>query len=257
MYCLTVLEARSPRSRYWRVWFLLRPFPMICRCLHSPHLLPVRKDSQSFFSCKCTSGVSLCVQTSSSYKDSHIGFVVVVQLLSHVWLSVTPRTVAHQASLSFTISWNLLKLMSIKSVMLCNHLILCHLLSTLFSSCLQSFPASGSFPVSQLLASGTQSIGASASASVLPMSIQSWFPSGLTGLISLQSKGLSRVFSSTTIQKHQLFGIQPSSWSNSHICTWLLEKQYLWLYGPLSAKWCLCFLIHCLGLLRPSIMTSF
>ena len=150
MYCLTVLEARSPRSRYWRVWFLLRPFPMICRCLHSPHLLPVRKDSQSFFSCKCTSGVSLCVQTSSSYKDSHIGFVVVVQLLSHVWLSVTPRTVAHQASLSFTISWNLLKLMSIKSVMLCNHLILCHLLSTLFSSCLQSFPASGSFPVSQL-----------------------------------------------------------------------------------------------------------
>ena len=256
MYCLTVLEARSPRSRYWRVWFLLRPFPMICRCLHSPHLLPVRKDSQSFFSCKCTSGVSLCVQTSSSYKDSHIGFVV-VQLLSHVWLSVTPRTVAHQASLSFTISWNLLKLMSIKSVMLCNHLILCHLLSTLFSSCLQSFPASGSFPVSQLLASGTQSIGASASASVLPMSIQSWFPSGLTGLISLQSKGLSRVFSSTTIQKHQLFGIQPSSWSNSHICTWLLEKQYLWLYGPLSAKWCLCFLIHCLGLLRPSIMTSF
>ena len=225
MYCLTVLEARSPRSRYWRVWFLLRPFPMICRCLHSPHLLPVRKDSQSFFSCKCTSGVSLCVQTSSSYKDSHIGFVVVVQLLSHVWLSVTPRTVAHQASLSFTISWNLLKLMSIKSVMLCNHLILCHLLSTLFSSCLQSFPASGSFPVSQLLASGTQSIGASASASVLPMSIQSWFPSGLTGLISLQSKGLSRVFSSTTIQKHQLFGIQPSSWSNSHICTWLLEKQ--------------------------------
>ena len=115
MYCLTVLEARSPRSRYWRVWFLLRPFPMICRCLHSPHLLPVRKDSQSFFSCKCTSGVSLCVQTSSSYKDSHIGFVVVVQLLSHVWLSVTPRTVAHQASLSFTISWNLLKLRSIET----------------------------------------------------------------------------------------------------------------------------------------------
>ena len=218
MYCLTVLEARSPRLRYWRVWFLLRPFPMICKCLLSPHLLPVRKDSQSFFSCKCTSGVPLCVQTSSSYKDSHIGFVVVFQLLSHVWLSVTPRTVAHQASLSFTISWNLLKLMSIKSVMLCNHLILCRLLSTLFSSCLQSFPASGSFPVSHLFASGTQSIGASASASVLPMSIQSWFPSGLTGLISLQSKGLSRVFSSTTIWKHWFFSTQLSLWSNSHIC---------------------------------------
>ena len=79
-----------------------------------------------------------------------------------------------------------------------------------FSSCLQSFPASGSFPMSQLSASGGRSIGVSASASVLPMNIQYWFPLGLTGWISLQSKGLSRVFSNTTVQKHQLFGTQLS-----------------------------------------------
>ena len=77
------------------------------------------------------------------------------------------------------------------------------------------------------------------------MNIQCWFPLGLTGLISLQSMGISRVFSSTTIQKHQFFGAQPSLWSNSHIHTWLLEKPQLWLYGPLSSKWCLCFLICC------------
>ena len=80
----------------------------------------------------------------------------------------------------------------------------------LFFLCLQSFPASGSFPMSWFLASGGQSIGASASASVLPMNIQGWFPLGWTGLITLQSKGLSRVFSSTTIWKHQFFGAQPS-----------------------------------------------
>ena len=92
-----------------------------------------------------------------------------------------------------------------------------------FSSCLQSFPASGSL-MSQFFKSGGQSIGASASASVLPMNIQDWFPLGLTGLISLQSKGLSRIFSNTTVQKHQFFGTQLSLWSNFHIHTWLLEK---------------------------------
>ena len=91
-----------------------------------------------------------------------------------------------------------------------------------FSSCLQSFPASGSFPMSLFFTSGDQSI--EASTSVLPMSIQDWFPLGLTDLISLQSKGLSRVFSNTTVQKHQFFGAQLSLWSNSHIHTWLLEK---------------------------------
>ena len=87
----------------------------------------------------------------------------------------------------------------------------------------------GLFPVSRLFASGGQSISSSASSSILPVSIQGWFPLGLTGLISLQSKGLSKVFSSSTIQKHQFFSIQPSLQSNSHICTWLLERPQLWL----------------------------
>ena len=86
-----------------------------------------------------------------------------------------------------------------------------------FSSCLQSFPASGSFPMSQFFTSGGQSIGVSASASVPPMYSQDWSPLELTGLISLQSKGLSRVFFNTTVQKHQFFGAQLSLWSNSHI----------------------------------------
>ena len=93
-----------------------------------------------------------------------------------------------------------------------------------FSSRIQSFPASGSFPISQFFASGGQSIGVSALASVLPMNIQDWFPLGRTGWISLQSKGLSKVFSNTTVQKHQIFSGQFSLVSNSHIHTWLLEK---------------------------------
>ena len=92
-----------------------------------------------------------------------------------------------------------------------------------FCSCLQPFSASGSFPMSLLFASGDQSIGASAS--VLPMNIQDWFPLVLSGFISLQSKGLSRVFPSTTVQNHQFFSTEPSLWSNSHIHTWLLEKN--------------------------------
>ena len=163
-----------------------------------------------------------------------------VQLLSHFQLLATLGTAAHQASLSFTVCLSLLKLLSIESVMPSNHHILCHPLLHL------SFPALGSFPVSQLFASSGQTIGASSP--VLPMNIQNWFPLGLTGLISLMSKGLSRVFSSTTVWKHQFFSTQPSLWSNSHISTWLLEKPYLWLYGPLLAKWCLCFVVHCLGL---------
>ena len=93
-----------------------------------------------------------------------------------------------------------------------------------FSSCLQSFPASGSFPMSRLFTSDGQIIGVSASASVLPVTIQDWFPLVWTGWISLQSKGLLRVFSNTTVQKHQFFGAQLSSQSNSHIHTWPLEK---------------------------------
>ena len=93
-----------------------------------------------------------------------------------------------------------------------------------FSSCPQSLPASESFPISQLFVWGGQSIGVSASASVLPVNTQDWFPLGWAGWISLQSKGLSRVFCNTTVQKHQFFGTQLSSQSNSHIHTWLLEK---------------------------------
>ena len=122
-------------------------------------------------------------------------FVVAVQLLSHVQLFVTPWTAGSQVPLSFTISGSLLKLISIESVMPSNHLILC----LPFSSCPQYFPASRSFPICQLFASGGQSIGASASASVFPMNIQSWFLLGLTGLISFLSKELLRVVSSTTV----------------------------------------------------------
>ena len=100
---------------------------------------------------------------------------------------------------------------------------------------------------SQFFPSGCQRVGASASGSVLRMNFQGWFPLASTGFISLLSEGLSRVFSGTTLQKHQ-FCAQPSLWSSSHIHIWLLEKAQLWLYGPLSAKWCLCFVLCCLGL---------
>ena len=93
-----------------------------------------------------------------------------------------------------------------------------------FSSCPQPFQTSGSFQMSQLFTSGGQSIRVSASASVLPVNVQDWSRLGWTGWISLQSKGLSRVFSNTTVQKHQFFGTQLSLWSNSHIYTWPLEK---------------------------------
>ena len=117
---------------------------------------------------------------------------------------------------------------------------------TPFSSCLQSFPKSGSFPVSQLFTSGGQSFGASASASVLPTKIQGWFPLGLTGFISLLSKGLTRVFSSTTVWKHQVFGA--SLYGPTLTSVYDYWKNHSFLYGPLLAKWCLCFLICCLGL---------
>ena len=113
--------------------------------------------------------------------------------------------------------------------------------------CHQSFPATGSFLMSHFFPSGGQSIGVSASASVLPMNIQDWFPLRLTGFVSLQYKGFSRVFSNTTVQRHQFFTAQPSLWSNSHIHTWLLEKPYLWLDRLMSSKYSLCFLICCLG----------
>ena len=110
-----------------------------------------------------------------------------------------------------------------------------------FSSCSQSFPASRSFPMCQLFTPSGQRTGASVSASVLPMNIQGWFPLGLTGLISLLSKGLLMVFSNTTFWKYPFFGAQPSLWSDSYLHTWLLERPQLWLYGHLLGKWSLLF----------------
>ena len=154
-----------------------------------------------------------------------------VQSLNHVWLFATPWTAAHQASPSITnfracsnsCPWSQWCYLTISS-------------SVLPFSCIQSFPASGSFPMSQFFTSGGQSTGVSALASVLPMSIQNWFPLELTSLISLQSKGLSRVFSRTIAQKHQFFDTQLSLWSNSNIhrCSWKkhrfdwMEYEYEW-----------------------------
>ena len=142
--------------------------------------------------------------------------VVVVQSLSHVQLLVNPWSAAHQASLSFTISWSLIKLISIESVMPSNHLILC---------CPLLLPPS-IFPSIRVFSNESgKSTGISPSASVLPKNIQDWFPSEWTGWISLQSKGLSRAFSNTTVQNHQFFSTQLSLWCNFHIHTWLLERK--------------------------------
>ena len=159
---------------------------------------------------------------------------VVVQLLNCFQFFATPWAAACQASLPFTVSHSLLKLMSIELVLPSNHLIFCH----------PPFLLPSIFPMSQPFPSDGQSIGASAS--VLTMNTQGLFPLEWTGLISLQSKRFSRVFFNTTVQKHQFFGTQLSLWSYSHICTWLLEK--LWLDRPSLANWWLCFLICCQGL---------
>ena len=143
-----------------------------------------------------------------------------LQPLSRVWLFATPWITAHQASLSITNSQSWLKLMSTKTVMPSSHLILCRTLLLLATI----LPASASFPMSQLFAWGGQSIRVSAVASILPMNTQDWSPIEWTSWVFLQSKGLSRVFSNTTVQKHQFFGTQPSSQFSSHIHTWLLEK---------------------------------
>ena len=139
--------------------------------------------------------------------------------------SATPGTAAHQASLSFTVSWSLLKLMSVESVMPSNQIILCCPL-VLPSICpsIRVFSTESGFHIKYPKAS--------ASVSILPMDTQDWFPLELTGLI-LQSKTLSRVFCSNTIRKHQFFGAQSSLWSNSHILTWLLEKQVVFDYTDL------------------------
>ena len=162
----------------------------------------------------------MCQTLSNSWLSS-------VQSLSRVRLFATPWTTACQASLSIYSD-------SCPSSRWCHPAISSSVVP--FSSCPQSLPASGSFPTSQLFAWGGQSSGVSALASVLPMNTQDWSPSEWTGWISLQSKGLSRVFSNTTVQKHPFFGAQLSSQSNSHIHTWPLEKPQPWLDRPLLAK---------------------
>ena len=142
--------------------------------------------------------------------------------------SLTSRTAARKASLSITISLSLLKLLPIESVMPFSHLILCHHLLHLPSI----FPSTMVFSNESALLIRWTNTGASASSSVLLMNIQGWFPLGLTGLISFLSKTLSRVFSSTTVWKHQFFGDEPSLWSHSHIHTW--QKSWLLLYEPFS-----------------------
>ena len=156
--------------------------------------------------------------------DFHLLKVLLIfnsdQSLSLVWLFLTLWTASHKASLYITNSQSLLKLMSIKLVMPSHHFILC--LPLLLLPLI--FPSIRIFSNESVLASGGQSIGVSASASVLPMKIQDWFALELTGLISLYSKELLGVFSNTTDQKHQFFGAQLFLWSNSHIHTWLLKK---------------------------------
>ena len=147
---------------------------------------------------------------------------VVVQSPSYVWFFVTPWTTVCQALLSLTIFQSLPKFVFIALVMPSSHLILwCPLLLP------SVFSAWGTFPVSWLFTLGDQNTGASASssASVFPVSIQGWFGLRVTGLISLLFKGLSGVFSSTTVQRHQLFGTLPSLWSSSHNCTWPLGRS--------------------------------
>ena len=160
--------------------------------------------------------------------NSNVQSVHSVQLLSHVRLFATPWIAACQASLSITNSRSSPKLIPIQSVMPSGHLILCRPLLLLPPIP----PSSESFPMSQLFAWGGQSTGASALASFLPKKSQGWSPSEWTGWISLQSKGLSRVFSNTTVQPHQFFSAQPSSQSNSHIHTRSQEKPQPWLDGP-------------------------
>ena len=201
--------------RYFCTWFPLTgetscptetDSQYIAKCKdHNPWLVP-NVEYKEVLSVK---GGRICYHQGNYFQFSS------VQSLSHVRLFATPWITACQASLSITNSRSLLKLMSIKSVTPSSHLILCRPLLLLPPI----LPASESFSMSQLIETPV-----SASASVLPMNTQDWSPLGWTGWISLQSKWLSRVFSNTTVQKHQFFGTQLSSQCNSHIHMWPLEK---------------------------------
>ena len=172
--------------------------------------------------CMCTYAY-ICIYIYSTFPWCHSLIRVLgafIQSLSCVF--VISWTASCEASLSFTVSWSLIKLMSLSRW--CYPTI--SPLMPLFSSCPQSFPESRSFPMSQLFTSGGQSIGVLALVSLLPMNIQGWIPLGLTGLISLHSEGLPRIFSSTIIWKHQFFSAQPSLWSFWSFRTYLFLKLY-------------------------------
>ena len=189
------------------------PFP-------SPGIFPTQELNIHICSYKQSIYISMdCMTTHIHLYYVKIQFTS-VQSLSRVRLFATPWIAAHQASLSITNSQISLKCTSIELVMPSSHLILCRSLS----SCPQSLPASESFPMRQLFAWGSQSTGVSALASLLLKKSQGWSPSEWTGWISLQSRGLSRVFSNTAVQKHQFFRAQLSSQTNSHIHTWPQEK---------------------------------
>ena len=209
----SVWHSLGPSVSLWMALFLFNGW-VIFQCLYVPHLLYP-------FLCQRTSRLLPCLGCCKQCCSEHPGAPTVQLSHSVMCSSWRPHGLQHArppcpsptpkaCSKSCLLSW------------------WCHpTISSSdepFSSCLQPFPTSGSFPVSRLLPSGGQSIGASASASILPMNIQALFPLGLTALISLQSERLSRVFSNTAIQKHQFFGAQLSLLSNSHIHTWLLEK---------------------------------
>ena len=189
------LSIGFPRQEYWSG--LPLPSPVPCLAYSFVHITPVWKNEL----------------ISSPFEVDSVQFICSV-----VSDSLWPWTAASQASLSITNTQSLLKLMSIELLMPSHHLILCCPLLLLPSI----FPSIRVFPMSQFFASAGQRIGVSASASVLPMNIQDWFPLALTGLISLQSEGLLRVFSNTTVQKHQFFNAQLSWYSHIHTC--LLEK---------------------------------
>ena len=243
------VEAQWSKAETRRAWWegegILKPSPnpstVFCPCRTTPKLphisiLPLeirgfaRTNSGKFWFCETQQKKQLHIKAWLRSLSS-------VQSLSHAWLFVTPWTVACQASLSITNSWSLLKLTSRwhGKLMIRWHPTISSSVIP-FSSCLQPVPTSGFFPMSQFFASGGQTIGVSASASVLPMNTQDWSPLGWTGWISLQPKGLSRVFSNTTVQKHQFF--KRSAFfivqlSHPYMTT---GKTMLWLDGPLSVK---------------------
>ena len=174
--------------------------------------------------------IGLCAEPFEYCQELSLPFssiVLLVQLLSRAWRFVTPWITARQAFLFFTVSRSLLKLTSISRPLRCHPTLSSSVVP--FSSRLQFFPASESFPINLLFSSGGQRIGVSVSAAVLPVTVQGWCPWGWTGWTSLQSKGLSRVFSNTTVQKQTFFGAKPSLQSNTHVCLWTCQMRFRWI----------------------------